>query len=82
MVVLGLIWINFPGMNTGWPNTLPVLVATTDLTGVATFFFSDLSRTDWPPRIISDRNAAASLKLKVTISSLEYRKINLFKDNI
>lgn len=28
MVVLGLIWINFPGMNTGWPSTLQVLMAT------------------------------------------------------
>lgn len=54
MVVLRLIWINSLGMNTGWPNTLPVLVATTDLIGVARFFFSDLSRTDWLRRIISD----------------------------
>lgn len=28
MVVLGLIWINFLGMNTGWADTLPGLVAT------------------------------------------------------
>lgn len=28
MVVLGLIWINFLGMNAGWPSTLLVLVAT------------------------------------------------------
>lgn len=46
MAVLGLICINFRGMNTGWPRTLPVLVATlegqgigTDLTVIAGFFF-------------------------------------------
>lgn len=38
MVVLGLIWINFLGMNTGWPDTLPGLVATLEEEGMC----------DWP----------------------------------